>query len=129
MWAAYRSIQATIWSEVIFDIDGRRKTSRLAAIRKNLEASTTVLNTPSKSRRQNRRVPKLGHLIVQFQNGNRSTGHLETRNVRSDETPGHLDSGFCENLVRLPVDNEEFDQRRATHPIYEQQDLVTRLEG
>src|ERR1700730_5563275 len=108
MCAAYRSIQAMIWSEVIFDIDDRRP-SRFAAIRKNLEASTTALNTPSKCRRQNRRVPKLGHLIVQFQYGDRSTGHLETRNVRSDETPGHLDSGFCENLVRFPVDDKEFD--------------------
>src|ERR1700730_4402600 len=103
--------------------------SRFAAIRKNPEASTIALHTPPKSRRQNRRVPKLGHLVIQFQNGNRSTGHLETRNVRSDETPGYLDSGFGENFVCLPVDNEEFDQRRATHPIYEQKDLVTRLEG
>src|SRR5580704_2426737 len=108
MCPAYRSIQAIIWSEVIFDIDGRRP-SRFAAIRKNLELRLLPLNTPPKCRRQNRRVPKLGHLIVQFQNSNRSAGHLETGNVRSDETSGHLDSGFCKNLVRFPVDHKEFD--------------------
>src|ERR1700722_1104285 len=84
----------------------------------------SVLSTPTKSRRHNRCIPEFCQFTVQFQQSDRSARHFKAGDVGPDETSGHLDSGLCQDIACLPVNDKELEQWRAAHAVDEKQDLV-----
>src|SRR5262249_56579952 len=74
-------------------------------------------------------VPQARQLLVELQQRDRATRHLERRDVRPDQVAGDLDPAAVEELLQVVVDDVELDQRRAAHAVDEREHLVAQLEG
>src|SRR5438309_5632378 len=92
----------------------------------SLSATWTILclDRPSKTRGLDRRVPESGQLVVELEQRDRATRHLQRRDVRPDQVAGDRDPAPVEELLQVVVDDVELDQRRAAHAVDEGEDLV-----
>src|SRR5256885_8262740 len=111
----------------------RRTSSWPRLMRSNafsLSATSTILCLcrPSETGGLDRRVPEAGQLVVQLQQRDRATRHLQRRDVRPDQVAGDRDPALPQEPVQVVVGDVELDQRRAAHAVDEREDLVALLE-
>src|SRR6476469_3221596 len=98
-------------------------TARIAA---TVPAASQVIEShaPTQRDRVHRGIPELGHLVVQFQQGDRHALHLQRGDVVADQRPGHLDTPLGQVLPRGMVGEVQLDRRSAPHAVDEQQGVV-----
>src|SRR5919204_4339936 len=87
------------------------------------------LRRPSEPGGVDRRVPESGQLVVQLQQGDRATRHLQRRDVRPDQVARDRDPALAEEPVQVVVDDVELEQRGPAHAVDEGEHLISLLEG
>src|ERR1700759_5701329 len=87
-----------------------------------------LLSAPAQGRRLDRRVPIAGKLIVQAQERNRTTSHLQGGDIVANQRACDGDIATAQDFCQLVSDNVEFEQRGAAHAVDKRQDILTSLE-
>src|SRR5437764_784567 len=97
----------------------------------SVSATSTILCLcrPSETRGLDRRIPETSQLLVQLQQRDRATRHLQRRDVGADQVPRDRDPTLAQEPVQVVVDDVQLDQRRAAHAVDEGEYLVALLEG
>src|SRR5213080_2365883 len=91
--------------------------------------STFSSRAPSETCGLDGGVTQTRQLLVELQQRDRATRHLERGDVRPDQVAGDLDPAAVEELLQVVVDDVELDQWRTAHAVDEGEHLVARLEG
>src|SRR4051794_37540193 len=68
-------------------------------------------------------IPQLRQLVVELEQRQRCPGHLQRRDVRTDQRADRLQPGRAQPALDLPVEQVELEQRCAAHPVDERQHL------
>src|SRR3954453_7844223 len=85
-------------------------------------------DAPPQPRCVDRRIPELREFVVEPQQSDRESGHLEAGDVVADEASADLDALALEDLVHTVEGPVELDQRRPANPVHEREDAVAALE-
>src|SRR4051794_38156108 len=78
--------------------------------------ASNPLRPPAQAGGLHRGVPEPGQVVVHLQERDGAAGHLERRDVRTDQVAGDGDAPIGQEAVELAVHDVELDQGGAAHP-------------